>query len=150
MKLNWGTSIIIAFILFIGFILFFVVKATTDKKYDYNLVSDEYYKDELNYQKEIDQYKNTKKLGVAPKFEKTEAGIEISFPETFKTEIINGKVSLYRPSNQQLDQEIPFTLTNAATLLIPKSTLVDGRWDIKMYWKHKEKEYLYKNNSCIN
>ena len=144
MKLNWGTSIIIAFILFIGFILFFVVKATTDKKYDYNLVSDEYYKEELSYQKEIDQYKNTKKLGVAPKFEKTEAGIEIHFPETFKTETINGKVSLYRPSNQQLDQEIPFTLSNANTLLIPKSTLVDGRWDIKMYWKHKEKEYLYK------
>ena len=144
MKINWGTGIVIAFVLFISFILFFVVKASTNKKYDYHLVSQDYYKDELNYQKDIDKYNNTKELGIELKFEKTLNGIKISFPSTYQTEIIEGNVSLYRPSNQSLDKNIPFVLSEHTTLLIPDQMLVDGRWDIKVSWNENNKEYLYK------
>lgn len=144
MKINWGTGIIIAFILFIGFILFFVIKANTDKKYDYDLVSEEYYKDELNYQKDIDRYNNTKNLGVKIKFQKTDEGIIIIFPEKYQIETIQGNVSLYRPSNKSLDVDIPFILSKRTTLLIPDNKLVGGRWDIKISWSENNKEYLYK------
>ncbi len=144
MKINWGTAIIIAFVLFISFILFFVVKASTDKKYDYLLVSKEYYKDELNYQNEIDKYNNTKDLGIEIKFKKTPEGLEINFPQSYQTEHIQGNVSLYRPSNQGLDKNIPFVLSKRTTLLIPDQMLVDGRWDIKISWSENNKEYLFK------
>jgi hypothetical protein len=41
---------------------------------------------------------------------------------------IKGKVSLYRPSNKKLDFEIPISLSDATTLLIPKKVwqAVDG------------------------
>ena len=144
MKINWGTAIVIAFVLFISFILFFVVKASTDKKYDYHLVSKEYYKDELNYQNDIDNYNNTKELGIEIRIEKTSKGIEINFPASFQTENIQGNVSLYRPSNQSLDKNIPFVLSERTTLLIPDQMLVGGRWDIKVSWSENNKEYLYK------
>ncbi|MDJ0645601.1 MAG: FixH family protein [Flavobacteriaceae bacterium] len=144
MKINWGNGILIAFILFIGFILFFVIKVTTDKTYDYNLVSEEYYQDELKYQDEIDKYSNAKEAGIALKFEKTPEGIEISFPDKYQTENIKGNVSLYRPSNQRLDTDIPFVLSNTTSLLIPDNKLVSGRWDIKVSWRENKEEYLYK------
>ena len=144
MKINWGTAIVIAFVLFISFILFFVVKASTDKKYDYHLVSKEYYKDELNYQNDIDNYNNTKELGIEIRIEKTSKGIEINFPASFQTENIQGNVSLYRPSNQSLDKNIPLVLSEHATLLIPDQMLVGGRWDIKVSWTQNNKEFLYK------
>lgn len=144
MRINWGTGIVIAFILFISFILFFVIKATTSKKYDFSLVSEEYYKEELNYQKDIDKYKNTKEAGIELKFIKTAQGIEINFPDNYQTEKIKGNVSLYRPSNQSLDTDIPFVLSNTTTLLIPDNKLVDGRWDIKISWSENNKDYLYK------
>ena len=97
MKINWGTGIVIAFVLFISFILFFVIKASTQKKYNYDLVSEEYYKDELNYQTDIDKLNNTKELNIKITTIKTKDGIEIAFPENYITESINGKVSLYRP-----------------------------------------------------
>ena len=50
MKINWGTGIILAFIGFIGFILYFVINASTDVKYRHDLVSQNYYEEELNYQ----------------------------------------------------------------------------------------------------
>ena len=144
MKINWGTGIVIAFILFIGFILYFVITMSIDKKYDYDLVSEEYYKDELNYQKDIDKYNNTKELGIVLEFKKTAEGLKISFPNKYQTEIIEGNVSLYRPSNQSLDSDIPFVLSKRTTLLIPDNKLVGGRWDIKISWSENNKEYLYK------
>ena len=143
MKINWGTGIVIAFILFISFILFFVIKASTQKKYSYDLVSEEYYKDELKYQTAIDNMQNVKDLGIEIAIETIEEGIQLTFPENFKTENINGNVSLYRPSNQSLDFEIPFQLSEHTSLLIPDNKLVDGRWDIKIRWKQHDKEYLY-------
>ncbi|GAW88803.1 cytochrome Cbb3 oxidase maturation protein CcoH [Flavobacterium psychrophilum] len=52
-------------------------------------------------------------------------------------------MSLYRPSNKKLDFEIPISLTNT-TLLIPKKSLVGGRWDINMEWQYDGKSYLTK------
>ena len=144
MKINWGTGVVIAFILFISFILFFVIKATTQKKYEYDLVSEEYYKDELNYQSDIDKLNNTKQLNIEITTTKTKDGIEIKFPDTYKSSTIDGNVFLYRPSNQSLDFDIPFVLSKRTTLLIPDNKLVDGRWDIKLSWNQHHKEYLYK------
>lgn len=52
-KFNWGTGIVIAMVLFMTFILTFVYKSLTPQ-YTHDLVSEDYYKDELLYQKEID------------------------------------------------------------------------------------------------
>jgi len=144
MKINWGTGIVLAFIFFIGFILFFVVKATTQSKYNYDLVSEEYYKDELNYQSDIDKLTNTQELNIDITTLKTHEGIEITFPDTYLTENINGKVSLYRPSNQRLDFDLALVFSKRTTLLIPDNKLVDGRWDIKIEWTQNNKEYLFK------
>jgi hypothetical protein len=52
-------------------------------------------------------------------------------------------VSLYRPSNKKLDFEVPISLSGTH-LLIPKSTLVGGRWDISIDWTYDGKEFLNK------
>ena len=51
MKINWGTGIVLAFIGFISFIMYFVVNMNTNKKYDHDLVTEDYYKQELEFQK---------------------------------------------------------------------------------------------------
>jgi hypothetical protein len=52
-------------------------------------------------------------------------------------------VSLYRPSNKKLDFEVPISLSSPH-LLIPKSNLVGGRWDISIDWSYEGKEFLSK------
>ena len=49
MKINWGTGLAIVMGLFITFILYFVIRISTEDKYDYDLVSEEYYKKEVVY-----------------------------------------------------------------------------------------------------
>ncbi|MFC2127167.1 FixH family protein [Bacteroidota bacterium] len=144
-KLNWGTGIVIAFALFISFILYFVIKTSTDTTYEYDLVAKEYYKDELAYQDKIDWLENAKKLEEDVSVTITAAGAIITFPKEFDQQDIKGTVSLYRPSNQKLDREITLSLSNSS-LLIPKKVLVDGRWDIHIEWSYKNTKYLHKKS----
>jgi len=145
MKINWGTGIVIAFISFIGFILNFVTTMSTNKQYKHDLVTEEYYKEELQYQNEINKLKNAKTLNTNIVYSKTNEGILIQFPKGFDIEKITGKISLYRPSNKQLDFETTISLSKTY-LLIPDKRLVDGRWDIKIDWQYNGKNYLYKKS----
>lgn len=143
MKINWGTGIVLAFIGFIAFIMYFVISMNVNKKYDHDLVTEDYYKEELNYQKTIDKEANSKALKDNISWKKTEEGLIIKFPEEFQPEDLTGKVFLYRPSNKQLDFEITISLSNH-NLLIPDNRLLDGRWNIYVDWQYKKKAYLFK------
>jgi hypothetical protein len=143
MKINWGTGIIIAFVAFISFIMYFVINMNINKKYDYDLVTEDYYKKELEFQNDINKETNSKTLEVNINWKKTNEGILIEFPETLNKEKITGKVFLYRPSNKQFDFETTISLSNH-NLLIPDKRLLDGRWNIKVDWQYNGKSYLYK------
>ncbi len=143
MKLNWGTGIVIAFIAFIGFIMYFVINMSAVDKYDTSLVTEDYYKQELEYQSDIDKESNAKELTHNITWERTDKGLLISFPEDLKIDNITGKVFLYRPSNKQLDFESTISLSNH-NLLIPDKRLLDGRWNIKVDWQYRGKSYLFK------
>jgi len=143
MKINWGTGIVIAMILFMSFIMFLVIKMTTDKDYSHDMVVEEYYKKELAYQQEIDAEENSKLLSESITGEKVEKGWLLTFPEEIENSKIEGTVFLYRPSNKQLDFDLPIVLSGS-NLLIPDKRLLDGRWNITVDWKFNGKNYLYK------
>ena len=93
MKINWGTGIVIAFALFMGFILFFIIKVQTNTKYDNEFVVNEYYKKELLAQQDLDKEQNAYDLkkdqvliNLVPE------GIAIDFPKDFDYKNIKGKV----------------------------------------------------------
>ncbi|EIA08296.1 FixH family protein [Flavobacterium frigoris] len=149
MKINWGGGIVIAIVLFMSFILYFVIKVQVNPKYDNDLVVEEYYKHDAVFGQEMKRVQNAEDLDQKPLIVKTAAGITVVFPSAFKPHKIKGTVSLYRPSNKKLDFEIPISLSNPS-LLIPKSNLVGGRWDINMEWQYDGKQYLTKDTFYIN
>ena len=143
MKINWGTAIVIAFSGFIAFIMYFVISMSTDKKYDHDLVVEDYYQQELKFQGDIDKENNAKSLKTNITWKKTNEGMVVSFPEDLDYNKIKGKVFLYRPSNKHLDFETPISLSSH-NLLIPDNHLLDGRWNIKIDWEYDNKPYLFK------
>ncbi|MGJ8743794.1 FixH family protein [Polaribacter sp.] len=143
MKFNWGTGIVIAIVAFMGFILYFVITMSTNKTYSYDLVTEKYYQKELGFQDEINAEKNAIVLKEKVTIQRTKEGLKIAFPKEFSPEEITGKVFLYRPSNKQLDFEIPISISNTY-LLVPEKRLLDGRWNINIAFKYNNKEYLVK------
>lgn len=143
MKINWGTGIVISFAAFIGFILFFVIRMSMDHHANHDLVTEEYYRAELGYQKEIDAENNTNKNAVKLELIQTAEGLLLQFPKRLDFNKIKGNIFLYRPSNKQLDFDLDLNLSNTH-LLIPDKRLLDGRWDIKVLWEYEGEAYLHK------
>ncbi|SIR23553.1 FixH family protein [Maribacter ulvicola] len=145
MKINWGTGIIIAIAAFISFILFFVITMTTSHNANHDLVTKEYYKAELGYQKEIDAERNATTASSQIEIKKSPEGLLVIFPKGYDDTNVKGTISLYRPSNKNLDFNLPISLSDSH-LLIPDNKLLDGRWDIKVFWEHENKEFLHKKS----
>ncbi|RRA96188.1 FixH family protein [Paenimyroides viscosum] len=141
MKFNWGTGIVIGIAAFMIFILQYVIRVQMYARYDNELVTEQYYQKEAEINGNRLKQENAVDLGENLYVKTTEKGIEVFFPEHFNATEINGRVSLYRPSNQAFDQTIPLELTSNH-LLIPKSRLVDGRWDITIDFTYKNTAYL--------
>ncbi len=145
MKLNWGKAIVIAFALFITFIMYFVLKVQSDSKYDNELVTEDYYKKEGLTQGNLEKQNRANALTEKVVIKQQSEGISIDFPTNFDYKKIKGKVSLYRPSNQKLDFEVPISLSSSH-LLIPKRNLVSGLWGISVEWSYDNVEYLNKES----
>lgn len=149
MKINWGTGIVIAFALFMTFILYFVFEVQSNSKYDNDLVVEEYYKHDSHFQEEMARIQNAHDLQQKPSIKYTGDGVKIAFPTTLESDKIKGNILLYRPSNKKFDFNTQITLTNS-NLLIPKNKLVKGRWDVNMEWQYDGKKYLTKEVIYVN
>ncbi|WCM42159.1 FixH family protein [Flavobacterium sp. CBA20B-1] len=141
MKFNWGTGIVIGIAAFMIFILQYVIRVQIDARYDNELVTEQYYQKETEVNSNYSKQQNANKLADAFQIKTTSQGIAIYFPKDFNPQEIIGTVSLYRPSNQAFDQTIPIELSSNY-LLIPKSRLIDGRWDISIDFSYKGTDYL--------
>ena len=143
MKINWGTGLVICMALFIGFILFLVYRMTTDNSLEHDLVTEGYYQKEMELQDNIYAQQNTAAMQKQITGIKNDMGYLLQFPEEFEPQKIKGKVFLYRPSDKQLDFELPLELTHP-NLLIPDNSLLDGRWNITIDWEYEGKNYRFK------
>ena len=144
-KINWGTGIVIAIVLFMAFILSFVYKTLFIDKYEHHLVSEEYYKEELHFQEEIDKINNAKNLSENISLSNTNEGIIIQFPSDKDYNKIKGKVKFLKRSNDKLDFEKNIDL-KSYYMVIADSVLVSGKWEIKIDWEYEGEKYLLKES----
>ena len=149
MKINWGTGIVIAFALFMSFILYFVFEVQSNSKYDNDLVVEEYYKHDSHFQEEMARIQNAHDLQKKPSIVYSEKGVKVTFPPTFESDKIKGNILLYRPSNKKFDFNTQIALTNSG-MLIPNDKLVKGRWDVNMEWQYNGTKYLTKEVIYVN
>lgn len=149
MKFNWGTGIVTAFILFIGFIVFLVIKMNTNEIYRHDLVTEDYYKKELEYQQKLDNAAAAKAKNYSIELKQYQEGLWIGFPESINDTDVSGSVFMYNPSNKKLDFTSPIKLEDSK-MLIPSRFLVEGRWDVEINWKVKESPYYYKSKLTLD
>ena len=125
------------------FILSFVYKSIAVDKYQHELVSEDYYKDELHYQEEINKINNAKTLEIDLVLTNSKEGITIEFPQNIDENQISGTITFLRLSSKKLDFTEEIQLT-AHKQLIPSNKIVPGKWIVRIEWENQGEEYLYK------
>ena len=148
MKFNFGTGLVIAMGLFMIFILQYVIRVQIDSRFDNEWVTENYYQQEIEVDGKRDREINAVKLENTLEISLVEEGVVVEFPGNVKHENITGKIFLYRPSDQKQDFEFPISLSSS-NLLIPKSNLADGRWDIQVEWSYDGVAYRNVENLVI-
>ncbi|MEL4454574.1 FixH family protein [Lutimonas vermicola] len=144
-RLNWPTGIFIAILSFMVFILSFVYKSIAMDEYQHELVSEDYYGDELRYQEEIDKLNNAKHLNQDIELRNTKNGVTISFPKDIDPSSISGSIYFQRLSNEKLDFTEEIKLTDHEQL-ISVDKLVSGKWIVKIDWMAGKNSYLFKDS----
>ncbi len=144
MKLNWGHGIAIFFTLFVGSLVFQVIKST---QYDNSLVSDHYYADDINYQKHYNKLVNSQQLEEDLIIEKTEKGnfVTLIFPEELSK--VEGNIHFFCPSDSKVDFKLPISIT-AGKQVVPVEGLKKGLWRVKVNFEAGGKAY-YKEEPII-
>ena len=131
-KFNWGTKLAIFISVYVLGILIFVGFSTTQ---DINLVSTDYYPQEMKYQSQIDKIKNAQ-VSITQ-----QAGtIEIQFPADMQAGV-SGSVVFYRPSNSDKDLRSDIELDTNGTQVFPTDRLLKGRYAVKLDWQHQGRAY---------
>ena len=144
--MNWGKGIAIAFILFAAYIGFLVVITLRE---DFYLVSEDYYKKEIEYQQQINREVNHSKLQEKPTivFVAQKNELVISFPASIKPSE-NGIIHLFRPSNAEIDKKFSLIL-NDGIQRIPLNNMAKGLWKVKFNWNWKGEEYYQEQTIVI-
>jgi hypothetical protein len=142
--MNWGTKIAIGYGLFVVLIVGMVILAF---QYDVNLVSTDYYAQELEYQAQIDSHNNLLDLEEKMKVNvsKTSQMLEIQFPEGSLTQGAEGSIQFFRPSDRALDFVLDFNGKKGKVLQINTSKMAGGYWRIKMHWQSEGKPYFFEH-----
>lgn len=124
---HWGWRIALIYTTFALATIGFMIFSFTQKV---DLVSTQYYADELKYDARILAEKNTVRLLEALSVTNNGEVLSIQFPNTPES----GTMYLYRPSESDLDKEIKIA-AGSAEQLFSIATLQTGLWIAKIEWK---------------
>ncbi|MCK5074773.1 MAG: FixH family protein [Calditrichia bacterium] len=147
-KFNWGYGIALFYSLFFAALVIFVIFTFY---LNWDLVTENYYKDEIEYQKQIDRKKRAEMISqnIFVNLQREKNEIIIAFPEEFKNKELTGTISLYRPSNAELDKKIPILLNSNGLQKLNIEKLQKGAKGIKITWTVNEAEYYHEKQIVI-
>lgn len=140
--MNWGKAIVLSFILFASFIGIMAYKMGTSKV---DLVQNDYYQKEIDFQEHINRMLNSKRFKKFEimKYSPESQEIRICFP----TPVDKGKITFYRPSNKDLD--FTLKLENKALFFYSTEMLEKGKWKIQAYWTYNKLDYFLEEELII-
>ncbi len=132
MKISWGVGISATIIFFMLVSIWLIYFSFSE---EVNLVRDDYYEAEVQFNDKMEAIKRTKLLNEKPIVKLIGDNIGIKFPSNFNSEQISGHVNLYRPSDGNLDIVIPISVDSTRIQYISTENLIIGLWKIKIEWK---------------
>lgn len=135
--MSWGNKLIIVFIVFAALMATLVYKATQAK---FELVSKDYYQDELRYQDKIDGAANAA-LEAPISIQVNDEIISIEFPDAQKNANITGEAWFYCSVDATKDKRFVLSVDSTGIQRIERKGLQKGDYQIKISYEINQKKY---------
>ena len=145
----WPYAIIAAFVLFACFIGIMVQQAL---RTDVELVSPDYYKQELAYQKRMESVARTAALPapVQVTYRPATQRLTLELPPALAAQGVVGTLHFFRPSNQKLDFQLPFAPAGTpARQELSTGQLQPGYWRLRVDFTAGGQQYYLEKNLIV-
>jgi len=144
----WPLGIILTFAIFITGTICLLVFACRQKS---DLVSSDYYEQEIRFQQHLDQIDRASKLAGPPSVSYDLAAdcIRIRLPLETSARKVTGRIHLYRPSAAGLDRQVPLTLDPDGLQLLDASGMRPGLWKVRIFWAVEARDYFVDQSIVI-
>lgn len=131
--MSWGWKIVFVYSAFVVMTLSMVIYFMGHKV---DLVAEDYYKQEIEYQQQIDKMSNSKSLKepIGFEFSYTQRTVKLNFPSGDLQNGLKGNIHFYRPSDSSLDRQIEVKPDENGEQLISVSSLNKGLWKVRISW----------------
>lgn len=140
MKLNWGWRIAL---LYGGFVVLIITMVCLAMNQKVDLVTSDYYEQELKYQEKIDKTKRTLELSESLTWNLSTDGLFLKFPKQFKNQVVKGTVYFFRPSDESMDTRVKFVVNDTSgTVVVPTNKLRPGVYKMQIDWDGKNESYF--------
>ena len=135
--MNFGVKITILYLSFVALILTLVFLSYGQKV---ELVSKDYYAQELKYQDKIDAINNTNALSTSIDHKIDASTILLSINPELNKGGLSGSINFFRPSDSSKDVKIKMNFVNDQQV-ISKSALEHGTYKMQLSWTSNGKNY---------
>jgi hypothetical protein len=138
----WPLGITLTLLLFFLGTIGLVVLASAQRV---DLVTPNYYEDEIRFQKQIERVEHASHLESAATadYDPVAEHITISLPLHSTPGQVQGQIQLYRPSDAELDQNYNLSLNTNGLQVIDASRLREGQWLVKVAWSVGGEDYYF-------
>lgn len=145
-KFNWGTGIVLAMIVMVSGMILLVSIAL---RQDYDLVETDYYQKSVDYQKHIDEIKNTDALAEKIQFNQTPDSLKLIFPALSAVQNYSGEIHFYSPVEEKRDETVKLKLNSQFIQGIGLKNLKNGRYTVKIGWTVNKTSYYQEQEITV-
>lgn len=141
-RLNpWPYAIIGVFAIFILGTAGLIVMASSNRM---ELVSGDYYEQELRFQRQLETVNRTRALGgrASVVLDASRKNLVIAVPAEHVAQLAEGGIQLYRPSAAGLDRRVKLDVNREGRQLVDISAMPHGLWKVRVQWKVGADEFF--------
>ncbi len=142
----WPYGIVLAFLIFCGFMIGFAVYSTQSKT---ELVAEDYYDQEIQYQQVIDGKNRMSTLAVTPVLRADAQKVEVVLPEALHA-ADSGHVRFYRPSNENFDYRAEWAEFETGQLSLAADKFVPGPYQVVLQFYLNGELYFHEERLTID
>ena len=135
---NWGWKIAILYGGFVCLMLYMVYRTSKEKV---ELVTQNYYEQELQYQGQLDKVKRTSELPEKPEWNVSGNEIKMQFPQLADARNVSGNIHFYCPADENRDFNFPFNTAPKQSISVTSNKMKHGTYKMKIDWKEGQTEY---------
>jgi len=144
----WPIGIIVTFALFFAGTVGLVVMAFSQKV---DLVSADYYEQELKFQGRIDRVEQTQRTAshAAIAYDAAARCITVSLPPEQARLTVWGSIELYRPSAAKMDRAVRLAPDWDGNQRLDASGLAPGLWRVRVSWTAEKENYYLEQKVVV-